>query len=69
MLCNFIEISLHHGCSPANLLHIFRAPFPKTTSKTSDSDGRIKDFHIKVFMKNASKQVSEEETLFKELFN
>ena len=55
MLCNFIEISLHHGCSPVNLLHIFRTPFPKTTSKTSASDGRIKDFHIKVFMKNASK--------------
>ena len=27
---NFIEITLRHGCSPANLLHIFRAPFPKS---------------------------------------
>ena len=27
--CNFIEITLRHGCSPANLLHICRAPFPK----------------------------------------
>ena len=29
---NFIEIALRHGCSPANLLHIFRTPFPKNTS-------------------------------------
>ena len=28
---NFIEITLWHGCSPVNLLHIFRAYFPKTT--------------------------------------
>ena len=32
MLCNFIEIALRHGCSPVNLLHIFRTPFPKNTS-------------------------------------
>ena len=24
---NFIEITLRHGCSPVNLLHIFRTPF------------------------------------------
>ena len=29
---NFIEIILCHGCSPANLLHVFRTPFPKNTS-------------------------------------
>ena len=29
---NFIEIALRHGCSPVNLLHIFRTPFPKNTS-------------------------------------
>ena len=29
---NFIEITLQHGCSPVNSLHIFRAPFPKNTS-------------------------------------
>ena len=28
---NFIEIALRHGCSPVNLLHIFRTPFPKNT--------------------------------------
>ena len=29
---NFIEIALRHGCSPVNLLHIFKKPFPKNTS-------------------------------------
>ena len=29
---NFIEISLWHGCSPVNLLHILRTPFLKNTS-------------------------------------
>ena len=29
--CNFIKIALRHGCSPVNLLHIFRVPFPKKT--------------------------------------
>ena len=30
-LCNFIKIALWHGCSPVNLLHIFRTPFPRNT--------------------------------------
>ena len=30
---NFIEITLCHGCSPVNLVHIFRTPFPKNTSR------------------------------------
>ena len=29
LLCQFIEITLRHGCSLVNLLHIFRTPFPK----------------------------------------
>ena len=32
LLCNFIEIALRHGCTPVNLLHIFRTPFSKNTS-------------------------------------
>ena len=32
LLCNFIEIALRHGCSPVNLLHIFRTFFLKNTS-------------------------------------
>ena len=31
LLCNFIEIVLRYGCSPVNLLHIFRTLFPKNT--------------------------------------
>ena len=33
LLCNFIEITLRHGCSFINLLHIFRRPFLKNTSE------------------------------------
>ena len=30
--CNLnIEITLRHGCSPVNLLHIYRTPLPKNT--------------------------------------
>ena len=29
---NFIETTLRHGCSPVNLLHIFRTPFSNNTS-------------------------------------
>ena len=29
---NFIETTFRHGCSLANLLHIFRTPFPKNPS-------------------------------------
>ena len=29
---NFMEIAFRHGCSPVNLLHIFRTPFLKNTS-------------------------------------
>ena len=29
----FIEITLQHGCSPVNLLHIFRTAFSKNTSR------------------------------------
>ena len=29
---NFIETTLRHGCSPVNLLHIFRTPFLNKTS-------------------------------------
>ena len=36
LLCNFIEIALEHGCSPVNLLHIFRTTFPKNTSNGLD---------------------------------
>ena len=31
LLRNFIEIALRDGCSPVNLVHIFRTPFLKNT--------------------------------------
>ena len=31
LLCNLNEITLWHGCSPVNLLHILRTPFPKNS--------------------------------------
>ena len=39
----FIEIALWHGCSPVNLLHIFRIPFPKNISE------RLLQYFIKSF--------------------
>ena len=30
---NFIKITFQHGCSPVILLHVFRTPFPKNTSR------------------------------------
>ena len=30
--CNSIEITPRHGCSPVNLLHIFKTPIVKNTS-------------------------------------
>ena len=33
LLYNFIEITLRHGCSSVNLLHISRTPFTKNTSE------------------------------------
>ena len=32
LFCNFNEIALRHGYSPVNLLHIFTALLPKSTS-------------------------------------
>ena len=32
LLCNFVEITHRHGCSPVNLLHIFSTSFTKNTS-------------------------------------
>ena len=32
LLCNFIEITLRHGCSPLDLMHIFRTLFYKSSS-------------------------------------
>ena len=31
-ISNSVEITLRHGCSPINLLHVFKTPFNKNTS-------------------------------------
>ena len=31
LVCNFSEITLRRGCSPVNMLHIFRTPFLNTS--------------------------------------
>ena len=42
-----IEIAHQHGCSPVNILHIFRTPFSKNTSeglfleKLSEKAGKV----------------------------
>ena len=33
LFCSFIEIALRLKCSPVNLPHYFRTPFPKNTSE------------------------------------
>ena len=45
----FIEITLWHGCSPVNLLLIFRTPFPKNTS----GQLLLKYQKIKLYLKKA----------------
>ena len=35
---HFSEIAILHWCSPINLLHIFRTPFPKNTSERLSSE-------------------------------
>ena len=56
LLCNFIEIVLRHGCSPASLFYIFRTAFPKKSSRRLLLDwlesGHVKKFRKKVFLKN-----------------
>ena len=39
--CNFIEITLRHGFSPVNLLHIFRTPFSEEHLWTAASRMKI----------------------------
>ena len=29
--CDFNKVALQHGCSPVNLLHVFKTPFPENT--------------------------------------
>ena len=35
---NFIQITLWHGFSTVNFLHVFRTPFPQNTSERLDTN-------------------------------
>ena len=47
LLCNFIEITLRHGSSPVNLLHIFTIPFPRNTSERLFWQAQWRQYKIK----------------------
>ena len=42
---NSIEITLRHGCSPVNLLHVFRTPFYRNTSGWRLLNKLVNPFH------------------------
>ena len=44
---NFTEITLRHGCSPVNLLLIFRTPFSKSNSRWL-----LPNIRINIFIQN-----------------
>ena len=56
---HFIEITPRHGCSPVNLLHVFRTPFPRDTSeklllksaKTFDNNYRPVKVHYQILLR------------------
>ena len=45
-----IEITLRHWCSPVNLLHLFRTPFPKNTSGGLFLKNHLNLFEVNVFI-------------------
>ena len=48
LLCNFIEITLRHGCSHVNLLDTFRTSFSKNTS-----GGLLLIYQCQIYMINS----------------
>ena len=54
VLCNFIEITLRHGSSPVNLLHIFTISFPRNTSERLLWQAQWRQYKIKnILFQNA----------------
>ena len=65
LLCNVIEITLQHRCSPVNLLHIFRAPFPKYTYLwRASSVSFYDDWHSIFFQESLTKSLLVNESSF-----
>ena len=50
---NFIEIALLRGCSPVNLLHFLRTPFPKNKS----GGLLLKGYEVQLHLANVNEQI------------
>ena len=55
LLCNFIEITLRHGYSPVNLMHIFRSNFTEITLQHGYSPVNLRHIFRTSFCKNTSR--------------
>ena len=53
VFCNFIEITLWHGYSTVNLVHIFRTPFLKNTSEQLLLQ-KYKLYFVKLYLKDCN---------------
>ena len=58
LLCNFIEITLRHRCSPVNLLHIFKKPFATSISGRLLLHFRNNSEDINFWKRSVQKQMS-----------
>ena len=63
LLCNFIEITLQHRCSPVKMLHIFRKFFLKNTSEGLLLEKVSQVIQLRIIKKR--KDLSETESLVK----
>ena len=52
--CDFnkVALQLRHGCSPVNLLHIFRTPFPWNTSEMLLLKDLLVTYSIAIYVDN-----------------
>ena len=60
--CNFIEITLQHGYSTVNLLHIFRTPFLKNTPGQLLLQ-KCKLYFVKLYLKDCNTRNKDSEML------
>ena len=65
VLCNFIEITLWHGCSLVNLLHIFRTSFYKNTCggllltpKNTRFSGAFRGYNMQTLTRDGLKKLN-----------
>ena len=60
---NFIEITLWHGWSPVNLLHIFRTPFSKNTSRGVQTAAFVIPFVLEIILEHFHQRFYQTSTL------